>query len=263
MNLFALTSMNRAIYEQYGRRMIESFARHWPASVPLYVYAEDFHPETPERVYVVDLHRACPELVAFKSRHRHNPAANGRKTGAYTFRTDAVKFANKSFAVIHAASFMVAMVGADRIIWLDADTVTHAPVPCDFLAALCPDDAYIAWLAREKAYPECGFYVINPRHPGNRGFMAHWRALYTKDKVFRFPETHDSFVLERLIKDHRMPAVSISGEGAKTNHPLVNGPLGRYCDHLKGAKLKKLGYTAKSHLRGRRTEPYWTDPRKR
>ena len=43
-------------------------------------------------------------------------------------------------------------------------------------------------------------------------------------------------------------------------HPFVNGPLGRYMDHLKGGR-KDEGRSSDKDLVVARTEAYWTQAR--
>src|SRR4051794_11424573 len=75
----AVTTCNREGYELYGRRLLESFDRHWPASVTLHLYAEGFAPDvTSPRIVAHDLLGAAPDLVEFRRRHAANPDAHGR-----------------------------------------------------------------------------------------------------------------------------------------------------------------------------------------
>ena len=61
-----VTTFHPAGYEQYGRRMIETFLRHWPTDVHLTVYAQDCAVEySAPNLSVLDLHESIPQLVAF------------------------------------------------------------------------------------------------------------------------------------------------------------------------------------------------------
>jgi hypothetical protein len=80
--------------------------------------------------------------------------------------------------------------------------------------------------------------------------------MYAEDGLFSLAEWHDSFVLWEVVKRAGVAAKSLSGAGARTNHPLVNGPLGAWFDHLKGRR-KKRGKSDRFDLKVRRAEAYW------
>jgi len=78
MKYCVVTTFNAAGYEKYGRRMIQTFLRTWPADVQLVVYAEQCAvQEHAPNLLIRDLELASPELVAFKNTWRDVPKANG------------------------------------------------------------------------------------------------------------------------------------------------------------------------------------------
>lgn len=238
----AITTCSSAGWKLYGRRMAESWTRHWP--VPLTVWTEGFL--CPLSGVSVESLDSVGWLQDFKQRHRRLPTGN--------YRMDAVRFAHKTAAVIESALAF----DCEHLIWVDADTVTHSRVPPAFVETLLPKgEQYIAWLDRVGNYPECGFYVLNLKHPEHRAAMLMWRSWYTGGDLFKLPEWHDSFVLQQLVEALGLPTKSLSGErAARTGHPFINGPLGAYMDHLKGAR-KQTGKSRRKDLRVLRTEPYW------
>jgi hypothetical protein len=243
MKFAAVSTFNGEGLELYGRRMMETFASHWPASVPLTVYSEGWTEECPANR--VELITASPWLADFKKRHA------GRVFRDY--RWDAVRFSHKVAAVCHAAL----STDADVLIWIDGDVVTHSPISEAELEGLAPTGReWIAWLDRDKVYPECGFYMMNCRHLMHREVIAWLQAYYAEDLLFRLPEWHDSYVLEHIVKNSEVGRKSLSGEGRKTSHPLVNGPLSKFFDHAKGNR-KKSGRTPKGERKIRDGVAYW------
>lgn len=241
----AITTCSAAGWEKYGRRMVQSWIEHWP--VPLTVWTEGFACDV-TGVDVDQLER-IGWLTAFKEQHRDCMPA-----GPYNYRFDAVRFAHKSAAVIESAlSF-----SEDYLIWVDADTVTHSPVPASFVQELLPRRwEYIAWLDRVGNYPECGFYVLDMRHEKHRELMQRWRAWHTSGELFKLREWHDSYVLQQLILQAGVRTRSLSGvRGVRTSHPFINGPLGAYMDHLKGPR-KDIGKSRRQDLKVQRGEDYW------
>ena len=259
-----ITTMSQSGYGQYGRRMIETFDKHWPQSIKLKVYYEwmPTNANFSNRVEWVDIQYACPHLRDFKQRHFNNPNANGIKPGTetnakYSYLWDAVKFAHKSYCVSHAALNST----TDLIIWLDADVVTHSPVPFEFIESLLPQNHYCAYLGREKIYPECGFVVYDTTSKYNNIFMQDWQDLYNTDSLFEEVEYHDSYLFWQLVKKHSangMQTTNLSkGHPHRPGvHVFINSPLGEYMDHLKG-KRKKDGRSKPTDIYYKRDADYW------
>lgn len=238
MNFLAVTTFNAEGLELYGRRMMETFSRFWPTEVELRVYSEGWGGG-------VDLISASPWLKDFKERHK------GR---AYRdFRWDAVCFSHKVAAVCAADS----SADADVLIWIDGDVTTHGFIQETDLTALAPvGNEWIAWLNRAKMYPECGFYMLNRRHPRHTEMMKSFETMYSEDRLFGLPEFHDSFVLEQVVKQAGVETKSLSGSGVNTSHPLVNGPLSRWLDHAKGPR-KIAGRTPRAERKIKDGIAYW------
>jgi hypothetical protein len=265
----AVTTCNREGYELYGRRLLESFDRHWPASVKLHLYAEGFAPDvTSPRIVAHDLLGAAPDLVEFRRRHAANPDAHGRLrrrlrvvsnwstlkvrvrrvTEEDAFRWEAVRFAHKSFALFHAA----ATCDAEVLFWLDADITVFADVPRSFLEGLVPEDCLVAFLARPN-HTECGFVGYNLRHPAAKPFLAAFRKFYVEDLLFREAEFHDAHLFDRLRRaftamGHRCHDMAAGAGMTSGRHVFVKSALGRYMDHLKGPR-KVPGRCAEADVR--------------
>ena len=241
----AVTTFNDEGYERYGRRFLASFDRRWPAEVTLHVFYEETLPsETSGRFVYHNLLAEIPELVSFKERHRENTIRTGHhKDGEYGYRTDAVRFAHKVFALTQCGLSL--MDQADVLFWLDADTVTFEDIPAELLEALLPVDAYTSYLGRAHTHSECGFVGYNLAHESNNEFMSFWRKLYLDDSLFQLPEWHDSFVYDVIRKTFedkgKFTSFNIAAANPASDHPFVNSVLGNYMDHLKGKERKVAG----------------------
>jgi len=177
------------------------------------------------------------------------------------FKWDAVRFANKVYAVFDAAE----RCDTDWIIWLDADTYVHSPVTYNDLQKFTPQRAWMSYLGRGKKWPECGFYGINLRTKPGKWFLKKFESVYenAEDGIFKMEEWHDSFVFEevrkKVAKKHdSFPFLNISGDLINgEGHPFINSDLGKYFDHLKGDR-KDIGKSNKPNdLIVKRTEGYW------
>lgn len=257
-----ITTFHREGMEQYGQRMIDTFEQHWPSTVDLIVYAENCQPRTTKpNVKVVDLLASSDECVAFVERHRNNPKAHGKdvtQDPRKQFRWDAVRFCYKPFSI----SLAEKTVDTDWLIWCDADTLTHTPVPEDFLDSISPSDSMITFLGRgDKYHPECGWVGYNLRHPTCRKFIDDFVSQYTEDKLFELKEYHDSYIWSTLWKAYRdqnkfhnlNPNPDNKGFAG---HPFINSQLGLYLDHVKG-KRKSEGHSYGRDQGMHTDHPYW------
>lgn len=247
----AVTTCNAAGWELTGRRMATTFLEFW-RDAELTVYAEGFVPDV-DGVKV----RRLPEWHdAFKERYGKVPDAHGNATATHNYRRDCIRFSHKVAAVTD-------MYAEDRLIWLDADTLTHAEVTEAWLKSLVQNPGYMAWLNRPGTYPECGFLMFNPRHPVHGLFMGEMRRIYESGKVFDLVETHDSFVFQhvakQLVRSGQMPEpAKLSRPGFDRGHVFVNSRLSEKFDHFKG-KRKLLGRTPREERDFRDNLTYWTE----
>jgi hypothetical protein len=259
LSFHVCTTMNRAGWEQHGRRMAQSFMDRWPDEAkPLTVYAEGFEPD----VEGLDVRQLPDWLEPFKARHKGTPRLNGKTApGHYDFRFDLVKFSHK----VAAMTDFGLSVDDGTMIWLDADTFFHSDVTCKFLTERFPEPAYIAWLERQGGFPETGFVMFRAAHPAHCKFMTTLRDLYVTDSVLKQAEMHDAFLIweigKAMVRKGEIPAVvNLSGEAWRASHPAIVGPLGSILDHMKGPR-KDEGKSRKRDLIRPRSEPYWQDVR--
>jgi hypothetical protein len=281
--------------------MVDSYDRHWPVEIPLYVYYEGTRPEPDRaRIYYRDFASCCPDLIAFKERHRDDAAAHGRedrgplplsmrrvvakmlsagerlRSGGWIggrartrarkrvgmgYRWDAVRFAHKTYCVFHA----LATIDCDAAFWIDADTVTFADIPFGFLDATLPEDAMLAYLGRPYRTSECGFVGYNRRHPRLAEFLAGWKALYDDDTLFELAEWHDSWVFDWVRAPFEHEGVAMHNLSRVLGRRSVEHPFvnGPLGAYMDHLKgdRKQAGRSRADDLGVERHEPYWTTPR--
>lgn len=245
----AVTTFNVEQYGAYGSRMLSTFRRHW-RGIPLVVYAEGFDPlpEDESSIRYLDLNESSDWLAKFKQDATLHPAPKGAKD----YKFAAARFSHKIAALTAADR----CTSADYLIWLDGDIVAHAPFGLTELEPFLPAVEWVSWLDRQSTHVECGFYIINRRHERHAEAMSKLESQYRDQTLYALPEWHDSYVLQHVVQSNSIPAKSISGRGRSTHHPLVNGPLGKYLDHLKGDR-KKTGKSFRNDLVIPRREAYW------
>jgi hypothetical protein len=152
---------------------------------------------------------------------------------------------------------------------MDADSFIHSNWSYGDFKRMLPSNAYITYVGRGKGsqtWPECGFYGINMNHPVAHSFIEDFEAMYedADNGIFKLEEWHDSYVFGELLKKYKdFPSHDYSAEmylkEAKSGgggHPLINGPLGKWMDHMKGDR-KSEGKSKRSDIIVNRTEGYW------
>ena len=275
-----VTTFHPAGLSKYGQRMIDSFALNIDKRIKLLVYAEDCKPVNPDpsRIEILDAKAALPKLNAFKSTWGHVPKANGnitnepqrhtRKDWMKEFKWDAVRFANKTYAVYDAVQR-----SKDWCVWMDADTYVHSQWTYEDFAAQLPDNSWITYVGRGKGsqtWPECGFYGLNLNHPVCHEFLKEFERVYEEadNGIFLLEEWHDSFVFGSILNNMKLQFPNAHDYSAEMylreaksgggGHPLINGVLGKWIDHMKGGR-KDAGKSQRKDIMVNRTEDYWNE----
>ena len=275
-SISVITTFNQSGLEQYGQRMIDTFDRHWPQEIKLYVYYEKCTPvnPNPERIIFLDLDTVAP-LTEFKEKWRDVPKANGdvsrdqirskRRDAGKGFKWHAVRFSHKVYAIFDCA----ARSPSDTLVWMDADTVCHSTIALEKVHALIPDDKDLCYLGRKGKFSEFGLYSMNLNSKFIKKFLLEFQRVYddAENGIFLMDEWHDSFVFDQVRK--RIPGINElnwsehlgdlrpgTNNSAGEGHPLINSEWGAYLDHLKGER-KKLGRSKREDLKVSRKERYW------
>lgn len=267
MKYTVITSFNQTGQNEYAQRMIDTFEANWPAEVDLMLCAENCTPQIRRsNTRIVDLLGSSPELRDFIKRHENNPKAHGRDgppdvwNPKKSFRWNAVRFAYKVYSIALCAD----QIDSGWMIWLDADSHTHSPVPSSWLPTVCPPDYMMSYLGRgEKYHSECGWVGYNLDHPNTRQFIRDFVGMYNSDEIFNLREWHDSYVWDIVRKryqtdtNNRLLNLNPSyDDKGLAGHPFINSELGRYMDHVKGER-KLQGMSRPKEVITHANHPYW------
>ena len=253
-----ITTLPKSGYEQYGKRMLDTFLEYWPEDISIVMVSED-ELDLPdnERVVFENYSVIAPEGDHFKRKFGNFSEAHGTfykvmEDGGnksvsieYSAMHDAIKWSHKVFAINGVSK----KHDCDHLIWMDADIVTFKPIDQALLDYVDPGEGHMSYLGREHEYghSECSFMVFNKRNPIHNVFMNNIVSEYLNGELFLLHEWHDCFMWDILIAHYgRTKGVeyrNISGEGTTTEHPFVNSFLGTYMDHLKGPDRKIAGHS--------------------
>lgn len=277
-NITVVTTFHKPGMDLYGQRFLQSFAKHVDQKIKMIVYAEDCNPINPNpmQITILDAKESLPKLNAFKDRWKDvpyangdissHPARNGRKDWNKTFKWDAIRFANKVYAVFDACEKR----SGDWVVWMDADTFVHSDWSYKQFSELLPNNKYITYVGRGKGsqtWPECGFYGLNMNHPVCHSFLEEFERMYedAENGMFKLVEWHDSFIFGEVLKqfkefnaelDYSASMYLKEAKSGGGGHPLINTVLGTWIDHMKGDRKTK-GKSLKSDIMVNRSEAYW------
>lgn len=271
-----VTTFHKPGLDLYGQRFLNSFAEKVDKKVKMIVYAEDCKPTNPDptQITILKSEEALPKLNAFKARWKDIPKANGKcpfperrpRDHHKEFKWDAVRFANKVYAVFDAVER-----SKDWCVWMDADTYVHSNWTYEDFIKLLPNTSWITYVGRGKGsatWPECGFYGLNLKDVVCQEFLAEFERMYedADNGIFTLPEWHDSYVFGHILNNMKRTAPNVLDYTAQTvlqtaktgggGHPLINTKLGQWIDHLKGER-KKLGKSKSTDISVERVEGYW------
>jgi len=277
-DITVVTTFHKPGLEQYGQRFLDSFAQRVDKKIKLLVYAESCQPinPDPDQIKIFDQFEALPKLNQFKSTWGNVPKANGippedikaRRPRDWhkEFKWHAIRFANKVYAVFDACQR-----SQDWCVWMDADTFVHSDWSYDDFRKQLPDDVWLTYVGRGKGsqtWPECGFYGMNLRDPVCKLFLEEFERMYedAENGIFTLEEWHDSYVFGDILARYKARDPNVldySAEmylkEAKTGgggHPLINGVLGTWLDHMKGVR-KQEGRSRARDIMVNRSESYW------
>ena len=277
-DITVITTFHKPGLEQYGQRFLDSFAQRVDKRIKLLVYAEACQPVNPdpEQIKIFDAFEALPKLNGFKVKWANDPRANGippddikaRRPRDWhkKFKWDAIRFANKTYAVFDACER-----SKDWCVWMDADTYVHSDWTYEDFKKQLPNDKWITYVGRGKGsqtWPECGFYGMNLNNAVCKLFLQEFERVYedAENGIFLLEEWHDSYVFGDILARYKARDPNVldySAEmylkEAKTGgggHPLINGVLGTWLDHMKGVR-KNEGRSRPKDIMVNRTESYW------
>lgn len=264
MKIVAVTSFHAEKFEEYGRKMIETFDKFWPRDIKLIVYYQGaFERLKSDRIEWRDLDKVAA-IQVFKSKFAQFREANGHitlqntQTGAFKnvwdYRFDAIRFSHKVFSILDAIDLNIKEQEnpPDITLWIDADTFTTKDIDLAWLERVLPKrshggeiNQFMTYLGRKDDHSEAGWLGFNMRNALTEKFFKELRKVWLDGSIFALKEWHDSYVFdwlrENTFKNSSDAFVNIAGDGHDTVHPFVNSVLGERIDHLKGHIRKIMG----------------------
>lgn len=229
-----VTSMSRDMFEDYGKRMIESTLEHWPGELWVYYKGPSEKPPIKHDRLVLKNLNQIPGFKEFSQATGFFPIMRGLVNGQHDYRLNVHTFAMKTFAQLDA------VVDFDGLLfWIDADTYTVDKISEKWLRGLL-DNTYMAYMGRPEWHSCASFVGWNCGHPHNVPFWHQYYDLLLSGKFLVLNEWHDSF-----LNDSIREGMGIAARNIAEALPVGGGPANVFdivfngkAHHYKGNKKK-------------------------
>lgn len=248
-----VSSMNKKLYEEYGKRFLEEFNQYAGENIKLLNIFEGLEIINSNSDKIKNIIFQDESHKKFKKFFGNLYEANGIKMNIFNqngeqrvsfqtnFRYNAIKFSFKVFSIKYSLNFLES---EDYLIWTDADLRCKKNFSSNDLIEFLPEkDQVMSYLGRThfppgRPYSECGFLGFNLKHKEFKQFINRMVEVYSSGEIFSYVEWHDSWIWDQIrleFEEKNINFKNISGPiFEKLEHPFVNCNLGKFFDHLKG-----------------------------
>lgn len=233
---FVLTTFGKKCWESgVAKEMVYSFGKYWPAEIPLVVAAD---PDC--RGYEQEIARLLrpSDLLTFErtpSREEWLKQHASVPVGA-DYRTHFVRWSHKVWCMNEAVHNVD---GADHMIWMDSDIVTHSSVSIEDIKTWLPKNADISYMGRRDwSESETGFIGFK-LNDNAKQFISEWHALFESGRLLR---EHDNqtdayaFDVVRAMGEAEFDNLTANIAGRDV---FDESPMASKMEHIKGPKRKK------------------------
>lgn len=229
-------------WDVYGKYSVPSFDKYWPENIHAYVYVEgdqNLPYESSDRMHFLNFDEYITGDKDFAEKYKDKDIFDDKPDGDISKR-QAVKFSKKVYAQLAELN----NPKTRYVIYLDADLMTLKDVPVELLDNLTTGEHYVAFPDRRRRnkFTETGMLIWDTEHSLHEQWCKMYESMYTEGKIFSCPEWHDCYAFDVPtfeLESKGLIKCADLGYGSYSRHPLVNGPLGKYFDHLKGGRKFK------------------------
>lgn len=245
-NIAVITTFPDMAWEIYAKRMLESFAKFWPAEIPLLVQLDDdlLLPDVKKTLRPQDAFS-----IGWEADHKAFVERNKDKDDPKDYRKQAVRFCHKVFALKRALDAILKsreqkILDAPRyLIWLDADVHTTRQVTMEEIRECLPKEGdAVAYMGRKDwPHSECGWLAFDLGNGGD-SVIRHVVDMYLGDLIFNLDQWHDSWVFDDARK-WLLQLKNIKCTNLTADKPGMDiwphSSMGKWSIHYKGPAAKQ------------------------
>ena len=209
-------------WETYGKRFADSFAKFWPADIPLEIWHHDLGSNVPSHPRAT--FHALDETASFQKLKAH--------LGTQAKDGPALSYCFKAVALASTVTPDLDWIG-----FIDADTETMRPVNQSLLDQLFDDQYHLTYLYRKGVRESEGsWFAFNLATVKGASLLADYWGLYNSLEAFHYKKAHDNAILDRITLLHQAHGLLVKNlsPGALGLDAFHQSPLGAYMIHYKG-----------------------------
>jgi len=234
-SIAAVTTFPNSAWEVYGKAMLQSYVKFWPANIPLLVQLDNdlLFPDV-DRI----LRPQDGIAVGQNMDHKNFIERNQGKDDVQNYRKQPVRFCHKVFALkraLDAALKQKEHEPAPRyLIWVDADVITTA-TPDNIIDCLPKEGDAVSYLGRKDwDHSECGWLAFDLEN-GGREIIEAMHKVYDDDIVLTMEQQHDSYVFDQIRVPYKCTNLTENQPGMDI---WQYSPMHKWSVHHKGPVAK-------------------------
>ncbi len=232
-----ITTLNKALFENYGRKTLASWSRVLDGPIFLYIDPKEreFWNGLGLDMNIIDFNNDSLAVI-----NRISDYEDGLGIDKSDFRFSSKRFSWKVMSIWQAAN------DDDSFTWIDADCILSDNFEVWW------DQVYskthqISYFGRnyKKMHAETGLVYFNVRQ--SRCVIDHVFNAYSDLDLYNFKEWHDAYIFTSFIRDRR-DCYDISDKfNLRSSNPILELDRGVRISHLKGNR-KQTGFTFKDYI---------------
>lgn len=255
MEIAFISTINKKLYDEYGKRFLEEFASCASKDIKLFLI---FEGEYPEEILNISNNIFVVPLLSSKQKNFYRKFSNLNEAWGFRvrltadkklkikpdYRFNAIRFSFKPFAIHQCLDYLPNTI--THLIWTDADLRCKRKFSIDDLMEFLPEDNQLmSYLGRDNFYSECGFLGFNLQRTETIDYINRVVDIYESGSLFAYNEWHDSYIWDQVRKDfekdHNCLFKNLSGKASNQKHVYMHTNLSKIFDHLKGPNAKSVG----------------------
>lgn len=236
-----ITTFPDSSWDIYAKKMLKSFVKFWPATIPLCVQLDtDLLTEEVNRY----LRPQDGLAVGWDKDHAEFVGRNKGKDDPLDYRKQPVRFCHKVFAIKRAFDAAMKQKAQDPkttpryLVWMDADVITNRLLAMEEIKLCLPKEGdAVAYLGRKEwPHSECGWLAFDLENGGD-SVIKEMASAYRKDIVMDMQQQDDSWCFDQICALKAFKRTDLSPD-AKGLEAWAASPMTAWSTHYKGPEAK-------------------------
>ena len=203
MEVAFVSTINKRLYDEYGKRFLIEFSKYADESIKLFIIFEGEYPEEILNISnnIIVIPFMSPKHKNFYRKFSNLREAHGvrikivkdKNTDGLKFKTapdyryNAIRFSFKPFAIHQCLEYLPS--DTTNLIWTDADLRCKKNFSSIDLKEFLPDENHVmSYLGRTNSYSECGFLGFNLKNHYTTDYINKMIEIYETGEIFSYEQ---------------------------------------------------------------------------